>query len=458
MSEKFLKVGINGEYEEALGYLTSEFINSSAGAADAGKPIVLDSNGEIDASMINFGAIDHGSLSGLGDDDHTQYSLVDGTRAYTGVVAYNAHPSFNNDLQLVDKKYVDDVAATLEWQDSVLDADILDPTALSPSTGDRYLINGVGAGAWAGQDNNIAEYNGTGWDYTSPTTGMRVGADDEPNVAFYLYGGSSWEAKNVESTTASTGLTKVGYDIQLDASAAGAGIGFAAGVLSANVDDSSIEIDTDTLRVKALGITNAMLAGSISDDKLLQDYIQTSEVDDVTIEFAGGNLNVKADGINDTHIDFGTGLNQVNAQDIPILDGGNYTDESTAEGAIQELYQLIDQRGVEYTAGTGGISKGDLCYISSNDTVLPYSSITAFQKAIGIASTTEAAAAQVKVLGNDTVVAGILSSTAGTVQYWDGSGHVGSIPSTSGAYVVQTGVAKNATDLSVEVRLIKKNI
>ena len=118
MSEKFLKVGINGEYEEVLGFLTSEFVNSSAGAGDAGKPVVLDAAGKLDASMINFGTIDHGSLLGLGDDDHNIYSLVDGTRAYTGIVSYSAHPTFNNDLQLVDKKYVDDVAATLEWQDS----------------------------------------------------------------------------------------------------------------------------------------------------------------------------------------------------------------------------------------------------------------------------------------------------------------------------------------------------
>jgi len=33
---------------------------------------------------VNQGAIDHGSLSGLGDDDHTQYLLVDGTRAMNG--------------------------------------------------------------------------------------------------------------------------------------------------------------------------------------------------------------------------------------------------------------------------------------------------------------------------------------------------------------------------------------
>ncbi|MAR21696.1 MAG: hypothetical protein CMD25_07105, partial [Flavobacteriales bacterium] len=50
-----------------------------------------------------------------------------------------------------------------------------------------------------------------------------------------------------------------------------AGDGLAGGggsALSVTVDDSSIEINSDSLRVKASGITNAMLAGSIADSKL----------------------------------------------------------------------------------------------------------------------------------------------------------------------------------------------
>ena len=38
--------------------------------------------------------------------------------------------------------------------------------------------------------------------------------------------------------------------------------------LDVAVDDSSIEVNSDALRVKALGITNAMLAGSIDGVKL----------------------------------------------------------------------------------------------------------------------------------------------------------------------------------------------
>lgn len=40
--------------------------------------------------------LDHGALAGLGDDDHTQYILVDGTRAFTGIqtgVAPTGYPS-----------------------------------------------------------------------------------------------------------------------------------------------------------------------------------------------------------------------------------------------------------------------------------------------------------------------------------------------------------------------------
>jgi len=52
--------------------------------------------------------IDHGLITGLGDDDHTIYSLVSGTRAYTGIVSYSTHPTFSSDTSIVDKKYVDD--------------------------------------------------------------------------------------------------------------------------------------------------------------------------------------------------------------------------------------------------------------------------------------------------------------------------------------------------------------
>ena len=47
--------------------------------------------------------------------------------------------------------------------------------------------------------------------------------------------------------------------------------------LDVNVDNSSIEVSADNLRVKALGVTNAMLAGSITRNKLANPFIRLSD-------------------------------------------------------------------------------------------------------------------------------------------------------------------------------------
>lgn len=194
-------------------------------------------------------------------------------------------------------------ASLSEWQNSVIDF-ITDNTAVPPTevSGDRYLLDTAGGApnaAWDGASaGDIVEFNGTSWVATSPTTGMTVSVDDE-TTSVRQYGGSTWDQKYYESTTASTGLTKVGFDIRLDTSSAGAGLGFSAGVLSVNVDDSTIEVATDTLQVKA-------------------------------------------DGINDTHIDFGTGANQVSAADIPIADAGTLITATEVEGALAENRTAID--------------------------------------------------------------------------------------------------------------------
>lgn len=49
---------------------------------------------------------------------------------------------------------------------------------------------------------------------------------------------------------------------------AGGALSASSGVLAVSVDDSSIEVNSDAIRVKASGVTNAMLAGSIATSKL----------------------------------------------------------------------------------------------------------------------------------------------------------------------------------------------
>ena len=65
-----------------------------------------------------------------------------------------------------------------------------------------------------------------------------------------------------------TDVLSVDGAVKVQSAVAGDGLAHSSGVLSVGVDDSSIEINSDSLRVKASGITNAMLAGSIADSKL----------------------------------------------------------------------------------------------------------------------------------------------------------------------------------------------
>ncbi|KKK55298.1 hypothetical protein LCGC14_3075940, partial [marine sediment metagenome] len=64
-----------------------------------------------DTVGLDQSSVDHGSIGGLGDDDHTIYSLVDGTRAFSGVVV-GVDPTASN--HLATKEYVDSAISFIE--------------------------------------------------------------------------------------------------------------------------------------------------------------------------------------------------------------------------------------------------------------------------------------------------------------------------------------------------------
>lgn len=86
MDDKVLNQWASGIANWALQmfFRRRDFTVTGGTAAHKSRPIVLDADGHIDASLINDADVDHGSLGGLTDvADHPDYLLKDGTRPLT---------------------------------------------------------------------------------------------------------------------------------------------------------------------------------------------------------------------------------------------------------------------------------------------------------------------------------------------------------------------------------------
>ena len=114
---------------------------------------------------------------------------------------------------------------------------------------------------------------------SSTTTGDILRYNGSAFVNEPLNLGTDTEGNYVADITAGAGLATTGSASEGQSP-----------TLSVNVDDSSIEIDTDTLQVKALGITDAMLAGSISNSKLTNNTITVTDGSNSTATALGGTI------------------------------------------------------------------------------------------------------------------------------------------------------------------------
>ena len=137
-------------------------------------------------TISGSGVTDHGLLTGLADDDHTQYILVDGTRGFTGTVS-GVSPTQPN--HLTTKQYVDDSVYGLDWQESVIK--ITAAASGVATTGNRYIASATGGG-WT-QD-YVYEYTGTSWSGTEPNEGFATWVEDEDVLYVYndAYPAGNW--------------------------------------------------------------------------------------------------------------------------------------------------------------------------------------------------------------------------------------------------------------------------
>ena len=159
--------------------------------------------------------------------------------------------------------------------------------------------------------------------------------------------------------------------IHVDIAGAGLTGGGGAG-LAVNPDDSSIEINSDEVRVKASGITNTMLAGSISDDKLstvtTAGKVQGGAVtyDDSTIGTgSSAELIVKTNGITATQLN-----SSVAGNGLQLGGGGIDIVPATSSGIAVSANEIgVALLGVTNGMLAGSIENDKLLTIADSDKV-----------------------------------------------------------------------------------------
>ena len=373
-----------------------------------------------------------------------------------------AVPSANGDL--VNKLALDNAIAALasgtEWQDSIL-SKLADPPG-SPTTGDRHLVIATATGAWVGEEDSIAQYNGATWLFTSPVTGMALLNDAEPTL-MYVYGSSSWGSKSFESTTASGFLDKTGFDITLKNLVDGKIIlGNGSGVAAAVTMSGDVTMDNaGVVTIGAAKVTNAMLAGSIADSKL-STIATANKVSGSAVQLAasGGledssGLQIKAASVTsamlagsiaDSKLSTITTANKVSGSAVQLKSGGGLKDDSG----------LAQQDAISKTNdNAGAITIRQIVYVKADGDVdlakADVATLDQFELGIVEVASIAAAAAGLIVLKEGAIVGGFTALTPGAPVYvsratagayqQDLSGFV------AGEFVYMVGRAVSATEV-----------
>ena len=146
---------------------------------------------------------------------------------------------------------------------------------------------------------------------------------------------------------------------------AGDGLSSSSGVLAVGVDDSSIETNSDALRVKASGVTNAMLAGSIANAKLSNSAVTVTAGDGLS---GGGSVSLGSSvalavGVDDSSIETDSDVLRVKASGVTnSMLAGSIANAKLANSAIT-INSNSTSLGSSVTLDTGDIAEnGNLYY------------------------------------------------------------------------------------------------
>ena len=151
------------------------------------------------------------------------------------------------------------------------------------------------------------------------------------------------------------GITANANDIALSSSVAGNALDFTSGVIDVAVDNSSIEIDSEELQVKAGGITNSMLAGSIAASKLAGS-IGNSLLSNSAITIDGTSVSLGGS--------ISTNNTQLTTEEVQDIVGNMVT--GNTETGVAVTYEDSDGT-LDFVIGSGVITNAMLAGSIAND-------------------------------------------------------------------------------------------
>ena len=256
--------------------------------------------------------------------DVNKLDLSSGTFDFTSAVLQVATPTA--DSHSATKGYVDSVANGISWKDSVKAATTANITLSGTQTIDGVAISAdervLVKDQSTGSQNGIYVCKAGSWERAADMDA----AGEFSGAAVFVQQGTTYGDVGFVCTNdgdVTVGTTAIAFTQFTGAAeiVAGAALTKTGNTLDVAVDDSSIEVSSDALQVKAGGITNAMLAGSIANAKLANSTISgvslganlnslsagngismtsfngSAAVSDLTVDLDGSSLSVGADGL-----------------------------------------------------------------------------------------------------------------------------------------------------------------
>ena len=218
------------------------------------------------------------------------------------------------------------------------------------------------------------------------------------------------------------GITANANDIALSSTVAGNGLSYSSGVLAVGVDDSSIELDSDAVQVKAGGITNAMLAGSIAASKLAGS-IGNSLLSNSAITIDGTSVSLGGS--------ISTNNTQLTTEQVQDIVGGMVS--SNTETGIAVTYEDGDGT-LDFAIGSGAITNDMLAGSIANDKLagsianakLANSSITIDGQSVALGGSVSTNNTQLTQENVEDFVGGMLDGTETgiSVSYDDTDGNI----------------------------------